>query len=186
MRKHILFLSFTVLIVSALSLTSCRDETPKVKAEGTIVNTVDGAIEDVYDTNNDTLETTINSIINKWHKDAANSNYESYFDLLDDSSIFIGTDKTERWDKKEFQTFAKPYFKSKKTWDFKTISRNIYFSKDKGVAWFDELLDTWMGTCRSSGVLEYSNDDWILKHYHLSVTIDNDKIKQFIIISSDN
>ncbi|MCK5781656.1 MAG: nuclear transport factor 2 family protein [Flavobacteriales bacterium] len=126
---------------------------------------------------------SIDKTIDQWHSDAAKSNYEDYFGLMDNNAIYIGTDKSELWKKEEFESFAKPYFDSGKTWDFKTISRNIYFSKDKKVAWFDELLDTWMGICRSSGVLEYEETQWKLKHYHLSVTIDNDKIGRFIELS---
>lgn len=71
-----------------------------------------------------------------------------------DDAIYIGADKTELWSKEQFQAFAKPYFDAGKAWSFKVVSRNIYFSKTGDVAWFDELLNTWMGVCRGSGVLE--------------------------------
>lgn len=129
---------------------------------------------------------SVDSLITNWHKDASDANYEKYFSLMGDASIFIGTDKTELWNKQQFQDFAKPYFDASKTWDFKTINRNIYFSKDGNVSWFDELLDTWMGVCRSSGVLEKENGEWELKHYQLSVTISNEKINDFIKISSES
>ena len=34
----------------------------------------------------------------------------------------------------------------------KTLERHIYTSKSGDFIWFDELLDTWMGACRGSGV----------------------------------
>ncbi len=48
------------------------------------------------------------------------------------------------------------------------------------MVWFDELLDTWMGTCRGSGVLEKNNKEWKIKQYVLSVTIPNDSIQKVI------
>ncbi|MEN8137881.1 MAG: nuclear transport factor 2 family protein [Bacteroidota bacterium] len=128
----------------------------------------------------------ISDSLNKWHKDAASANGEDYFSLMDQGAIFIGTDKTEYWTKEEFEIWSKKYFDSKETWSFKTIERNIYFSSNKKIAWFDELLETWMGICRASGVLELNNEEWRLKHYHLSVTVPNEKIKEFINLTSKN
>ena len=82
--------------------------------------------------------------------------------------------------KTQFANFSKPYFDKGKAWDFKTIERNIYISKNKDVVWFDELLATWMGTCRGSGVLEKNNTQWKIKQYVLSVTIPNDSIQKVI------
>ncbi len=130
-----------------------------------------------------TTSNKISKFIDQWHKDAAEANGEEYFSFMDEESIYIGTDKEEHWTKEQFQSFAKPYFDSGKAWDFKTISRNIYFSNDNKVAWFDELLDTWMGVCRGSGVLEFIDGEWKLKHYHLSVTVSNEKIQDFIKLS---
>jgi hypothetical protein len=130
-----------------------------------------------------TTSNKISKFIDQWHKDAAEANGEEYFSFMDEESIYIGTDKEENWTKEQFQSFAKPYFDSGKAWDFKTISRNIYFSNDNKVAWFDELLDTWMGVCRGSGVLEFIDGEWKLKHYHLSVTVSNEKIQDFIKLS---
>ena len=45
----------------------------------------------------------INSILNNWHKAAAEAKFDNYFNLLSDESIYIGTDATENWNKKEFQ-----------------------------------------------------------------------------------
>lgn len=131
-----------------------------------------------------TEKEVIYEMITEWHNDASVANGDAYFSLMTDDAIYIGTDKTELWTKEEFESFAKPYFDAGKAWDFKTISRNIYFSTDKKVAWFDELLNTWMGVCRGSGVLENIDGEWKLKHYHLSVTVPNEKVKEFIELTS--
>ncbi len=122
----------------------------------------------------------LNNLLNEWHLAATNANANGFFEFMHSDCIYIGTDETERWTKDEFVKFAKPYFDKGKAWDFKPIERAIYFSKNKKFAWFNETLSTWMGICRSSGVLEKYGKKWKLKHYHLSVTIQNEKIKEFI------
>ena len=128
----------------------------------------------------------INSIMNQWHKDVANFNFDDYFDKMSADGIFIGTDASENWTITQFKEFAKPFFDKKKTWNFKTLERNIYISKSNGFAWFDELLDTWMGVCRGSGVLEKENNEWKIKHYVLSVTVPNDDIQKVITAKKEN
>ena len=132
----------------------------------------------------ETEKLKINSILDKWHKDAAETNFDSYFDAIADDGIFIGTDATENWNKKEFMAFSKPFFDKGKAWDFTSLERNIYFSTDGKTAWFDELLNTQMKICRGSGILVRINDDWKIKHYVLSMTIPNDKTNEVISIKS--
>ncbi|MEN8123621.1 MAG: nuclear transport factor 2 family protein [Bacteroidota bacterium] len=125
-------------------------------------------------------ESEINATLNQWHKDVANSNYGAYFNKMSENSVFIGTDAGEIWDKQQFKDFAKPYFDKKETWNFTPLSRNIYFSSNQNIAWFDELLETWMGICRGSGVLIREHNKWVIAHYVLSVTIPNDDMKKVI------
>lgn len=131
-----------------------------------------------YAQNKDTQ--ALNTMINIWHKAAADANAQIFFDFMADDCIYIGTDPTEYWTKKEFVKFAKPYFDRGKAWHFKPIERHIYFSRNHKTAWFDETLNTWMGLCRSSGVLKKQKKQWKIVHYQLSVTVPNDKIKDFI------
>lgn len=105
---------------------------------------------------------------------AAKADFKTYFDFYADESTFIGTDATEIWNKKEFMIWAKPHFDKKKTWNFTSLKRNIYFSKDGKIAWFDELLNTQMKICRGSGVLEKINGAWKVKQYVLSMTVPNE------------
>ena len=125
----------------------------------------------------------IDLILTKWHEDAAQAKM-AYFDAMTVNGIYIGTDASELWTTKEFKEWSKKYFEEGNTWDFKAEERNIYFSENGKVAWFDELLSTWMGTCRGSGVLEYQNNQWKIAHYHLSVTIPNEKIQEVIELKS--
>ena len=101
-----------------------------------------------------------------------------------EDGIFIGTDATENWNKTAFQAFAKPYFDRGKAWNFKALERNIYVSEDQKTVWFDELLDTQMKICRGSGVLVFSNGQWKIKHYVLSMTVPNDNVDKVVEIKS--
>ena len=121
----------------------------------------------------------INKFIDQWHVAAAKAD-TAFFSAIAEDGIYIGTDATERWTKKEFITFAMPYFKRGKAWDFKPFDRDIHISSDGQTVWFSELLKTWMGDCRGSGVLTRSSSGWKIRQYHLSVTVPNDLINNFI------
>lgn len=127
-------------------------------------------------------EKSLHKSIDTWHNAAAIADANTFFGFMDSSCIYIGTDASERWTKDEFIKFAKPYFDKGKAWDFKAYDRYIIFSEDGKMAWFDELLETWMGICRGSGVVIKNNENWKLLHYHLSVTVPNEKIYEFIDI----
>ena len=95
---------------------------------------------------------------------------------MDSTCSYIGTDATENWKRDEFASFCKPYFEKKTTWDFKTVHRTIQLNAENNTAWFYEILDTHMGTCRGSGTLENSNGEWKLMQYVLSVAIPNESM----------
>ena len=128
----------------------------------------------------ETHKANINKVIDQWHLDAAKPNFKNYFDAMHQESVFIGTDATENWNKEQFMTFAKPFFDRGKAWNFTSLQRNIYFSEDKKTAWFDELLNTQMKICRSSGVLIDTENGWKIKHYVLSMTIPNDNSDEVV------
>ncbi|MEM1337000.1 MAG: nuclear transport factor 2 family protein [Bacteroidota bacterium] len=93
-------------------------------------------------------------VLDAWHKAAATANFEDYFSKMTPGGVFLGTDTTENWQNEAFRAFSKPYFDRGKAWSFSAVERNIYFNENLMIAWFDELLDTRMGLCRGSGVLE--------------------------------
>jgi len=133
--------------------------------------------------NDDEIISLLNQKIDNWHNAASKANFDDYFNFISNDGIFIGTDLSERWTKTEFSNFSKPYFEKGKAWSFSAKERSIRLNKIKTIAWFDEVLDTWMGDCRSTGVLSINNDQWQLEHYQLSVTIDNELMPQFLEIT---
>lgn len=122
----------------------------------------------------------INNFIDQWHLAASKADAKVFFGSMTENSVYIGTDSSERWTKAQFLGFAKPYFDKGKAWDFKAFDRDVHISADGKYVWFSELLNTWMGVCRGSGVLIKSADGWKIEQYHLAVTVPNDIIKDFI------
>ena len=125
-------------------------------------------------------EKDVNEVLDNWHKAAADHNADAFFGAMNDNSVYIGTDETERWTKKEFEAFAKPYFDKGKAWDFKPYDRDVHVTSDGQNVWFSELLTTWMGVCRGSGILTKTKKGWKIEQYHLAVTVPNDIVKDFI------
>ncbi|SDQ04931.1 SnoaL-like domain-containing protein [Chryseobacterium soldanellicola] len=126
-------------------------------------------------------KTEIGKMLDGFNAAAEKADFTAYFNYYADESTFIGTDATEIWDKKAFMVWAKPYFDKKKTWNFTSLKRNIYFSKDGKLAWFDELLDTQMKICRGSGVVEKIDGQWKVKQYVLSVTVPNEIVDKVVV-----
>jgi hypothetical protein len=124
----------------------------------------------------------IHQFINQWHEAAARADDAAFFGSMAENSIYIGTDAKERWTKNEFITFAKPYFDRGKAWDFKPYNRDLHVSPDGQYVWFSELLTTWMGVCRGSGVIHKTSNGFKIEQYHLSVTIPNEIVKDFITL----
>lgn len=127
----------------------------------------------------------IENVLDTWHKAAATADFNAYFGLMAEESVFIGTDATEHWNKQEFMAFSKPYFDAGKAWDFKAVDRHVFIDKTGEIAWFDELLDTWMQLCRGSGVLVREGGEWKIAHYVLSMTVPNEEVEGAIALKKE-
>lgn len=127
-------------------------------------------------------EVAVSQSLDAWHQAAADADYEAYFGRMTPDAIFIGTDATENWTYGAFRSFAKPYFDRGRAWDFSSVERHIFFNENRDIAWFDELLDTWMGLCRGSGVLKKEGEDWKIAHYVLSIAVPNENVNELLEI----
>ena len=127
----------------------------------------------------------IATAIDQWHEAAAAADFDAYFGAMTDDAVFIGTDASENWQKSEFMEFARPYFEKGKAWDFKAVERHIYLDGSGNLAWFDELLDTWMKICRGSGVVVKENGKWKIAHYVLSIAVPNDEVTALVNLKKD-
>lgn len=130
--------------------------------------------------NSDKEKNAINLMLDSFNVAAGKADFDGYFNFYTDDAIFTGTDATERWDKKEFMVWAKPFFDRGKAWNFTALKRNIYFSESGDLAWFDELLNTQMKICRGSGVLVKQGENWKVQQYILSTTVPNPILDEVI------
>ncbi len=128
----------------------------------------------------------IDQLLENWHQAAANADFDAYFGAMTEGGVFIGTDATENWDKKEFMEFSKPYFDKGKAWSFKAVERNIFLHDSGQLGWFDELLDTWMQLCRGSGVVQKVEGEWKIAHYVLSLAVPNENVDELVAMKKEN
>lgn len=123
----------------------------------------------------------INKLMDSWHKAAAEADEDTFFEgLMTKDAIYLGTDASERWLRDELKEWSKVHFDKESAWSFTANWRNVYLANNQRMAWFEESLDTWMGECRGSGVVERINGEWKIKHYNLSIMVPNDIVKDFM------
>ncbi|OKY28032.1 nuclear transport factor 2 family protein [Thalassotalea sp. PP2-459] len=126
---------------------------------------------------------SIEQVLNDFHKAAGEANFTSYFALLANDSIFLGTDATERWDKASFKAFAKPHFDKGNGWLYQPTHRNITIIEANKIAMFDELLENeFYGQCRGSGIIVKREGRWKILQYNLSIPVPNKLSKQVVSI----
>lgn len=127
----------------------------------------------------------VSGVLDALHHNASIADAEPYFDLFAPDAWFLGTDGTERWTLEEFRAFADPYFERGQGWTY-TLSegrRQIDFSEDGSVAWFDEMLDNEsLGECRGSGVLVLTDGAWKIAQYNLTILVPNEVATDVVAI----
>ncbi len=124
----------------------------------------------------------IDTIMNRWHRAAAVADEDVFFGLMTENADYVGTDPTEHWKRDELKKWSEKFFQRDSAWDFKPKKRIVYFTQNGQYAWFDELLDTWMGDCRGSGILHKTAEGWRIEQYVLSMTVLNDLTKSYLKI----
>ena len=113
---------------------------------------------------------TVGQVLDDFHKAASDADEARYFGHMAEDAVFIGTDATERWDRKTFREYAHPHFAAGKGWTYTPRDRHVDIHGD--VAWFDELLDNAKyGECRGTGVLRKVGGTWKIVQYSLSIPI---------------
>jgi hypothetical protein len=125
----------------------------------------------------------INKVLDDYHQAAANGEWDTYFDLMSDDAVFIGTDAGERWVKQEFRQYSS----GSNGWVYTPQQRNVNITPDGLSAWFDEaLLSQSYGSSRGTGVLMLTVVGWKISQYHLTLPIPNgivrgitDQIKEY-------
>ncbi len=122
----------------------------------------------------------VDTLLNRWHRAAAIADEDTFFGSMTEDADYIGTDAAEHWKRDELKKWSEPYFKRESAWAFTSKSRKVTFTEAGDYAWFDELLDTWMGDCRGSGIVQKTSEGWKIKQYVLSVAVPNDVVKPYL------
>lgn len=125
-------------------------------------------------------EAQLDQLLNDWHRAAALADEDTFFGLMEPESVYLGTDVRENWRRDDLRKWSAEYFEGSSAWEFSPNHRHWFFSADGQTAWFDEVLDTWMGPCRGSGVMQKQADgSWKLMHYNLAVLVPNEKMDEY-------
>jgi hypothetical protein len=124
----------------------------------------------------DEYRARVNAFVDEWHQDAAHAR-SAYFDKIA-RDVYIGTDKTERWTREAFRTWAQPAFARPVAWAFTPLHRHVNFTPDRQVIWFDEQVRSSMGILQASGVMRPAAASFEIVHYQLSIAVPNEVIPQ--------
>ncbi|MFT5815593.1 MAG: hypothetical protein ACI9VT_003367 [Psychroserpens sp.] len=121
-----------------------------------------------------TMSHELDDVLDSFHQAASDANFEKYINSLAQDAIYLGTDSGERWNKKEFSAFVKPYFSQGKGWLYLPIKRHITPTQARNIVFFDELLENKnYGRCRGSGLLINTPQGWKILQYNLSIPVPN-------------
>lgn len=123
-------------------------------------------------------QTAQDTVLDQWHRAAAHSDLETYFNLVSPDFVFVGSQADEVWNKAAFYAYAQPHFAQGNGWKMQSLQRNWYGKAESGLLYFDELVDSAMGICRGSGVMKKQGETWKVAHYVLSLTIANELVPQ--------
>ncbi len=124
---------------------------------------------------------SVDSVLDDFHDAASKADAERYFGHFTKTGYFIGTDASERWPVDDFRRYAEPFFMVGKGWTYVPTIRHVSYSKDGGVAWFDEMLmNQSYGETRGSGVLVRDGETWKIAQYHLTVPIPNSLMNKVV------
>jgi hypothetical protein len=125
----------------------------------------------------DQFRARINAFVDEWHQDAAHAR-PAYFDKIASDGIYIGTDKTERWTREAFRTWAQPAFARPVAWAFTPLHRHVNFTPNRQMIWFDEQVRSSMGLLQASGVMRPTPASFEIVHYQLSIAVPNEVIPE--------
>jgi hypothetical protein len=124
------------------------------------------------------VDREIREQVRLWHRAAAVGDFDGYFSRMTAGAVFLGTDPGERWTRREFEAFARPYFDGEEAWTYEQLQTNLRIgpAAPTRVAWIDEVLhNEKYGLCRGTGVLVREPDGvWRIDHYSLSFLVPND------------
>lgn len=113
-------------------------------------------------------------VLDDWHLAAARGDRNRYLRHMAPDAVFMGTDGTERWDFAKFTAYVDEHFRPGSGWTYYAFDRYVNFSTSKGMAWFDEKLNSpGYGALRGTGVLRRDGSTWKIVHYSMTFLVPN-------------
>ena len=103
-----------------------------------------------------------------------------FFSRMTEDALYLGTDETERWTRTTMGKDLGKFFNGKKAWHFIAYNRIYTALDDKNTILFDESLKTWMGPCKSTGMLRKVKGKWLISYYNLNVAVSNAVVKDYL------
>ena len=119
----------------------------------------------------------IAAAIDDFHAAAAQGDNARYLNHLTDDAVFLGTDEWERWPKEPvFRDYVDSRFQDGVGWAYRSVERNVQLDDERGVAWFDEVVQSVSngGRFRGTGVVVNVDGEWKIAHYALSFLVFNE------------
>tara|TARA_R110000772_G_scaffold82075_5_gene174289 strand:- start:93 stop:593 length:501 start_codon:yes stop_codon:yes gene_type:complete len=132
-------------------------------------------------------ETAVIAVLNDFHDAAAKADPQRYLGHLTDNAVFLGTDEKERFPLvPDFTDYVNRGFAAG-GWDYYSINKNISFSREGSVAWFDEtsISNGNGGHFRGSGVLEKIDGEWKIAQYVLSFLVYNELWEEVLELNAN-
>lgn len=133
----------------------------------------------------ETAAAAAGATLDAFHAAADRGDKAAYLDLMTDDGVFLGTDEWERWPKRpEFTAYVDRRFKNGSGWSYRSVDRNLDFTPDGNVAWFDEVVySETNGRFRGTGVLLKQNGQWKIAHYAMSFLILNENWEEVVALT---
>ncbi|MEH6710134.1 MAG: nuclear transport factor 2 family protein [Paraglaciecola polaris] len=118
----------------------------------------------------------VNQVLDGLHEAASQADLNAYLNSFTDTGVFMGTDDWERWSRPEtLDKYVTERFAGGTGWTYTSVERNVNFSNEQNIAWFDEItVSKKWGRFRGTGVLINDNGSWKIAHYAMSVLVPNE------------
>ena len=128
-----------------------------------------------------TLREEADRILDDWHRAASEVDEERYLGHMAPDAVFMGTDRTERWDLATFREYVEECFGQGRGWTYEPSDRYVHLGPDRDVAWFDErLTSNSYGDLRGTGALRWTGETWQIVHYSMTFTVPNEVARDVV------
>ncbi len=126
----------------------------------------------------DEAKASIEKLLVRYRRAAAEANAEEFFGCLDPDGIFFGTDETERFTLSTLKSTFGPYFEKGIGWKREVLERQVYVGPNNQMGWFEEKSKREGMPMRTTGVVRNTDNGWKIIQYNTSFSIPNEIIPQ--------